>query len=47
MARPVQRQEPPHLRVQALVGERIRRELVPQEAADDLLREDDGVQGHE
>ena len=33
-------------RQQPLVGERVGRELVTQEAADDLLREDDGVQGH-
>ena len=46
MSRLIQRKEPPHLHVQPLGGERIRRELIAQEAADDLLGEDNGVQGH-
>lgn len=41
-----ERQQPPHLRVQPLVGEGVRRELIAQEASDDFLGEDDGVQGH-
>ena len=33
--------------MQPLIGKRIGRELVAQEAADDLLGEDDRVQGHQ
>ena len=42
----VQREEVAHLAAKPLVHERIGRELVPQEAADDLLGVRDGVQGH-
>ncbi len=42
----VERQQLAHLRVQPGIGERIRRELVAQEAADDVLGVGDGVQGH-
>ena len=42
----VQREEVAHLAAKPLVHERIGRELVPQEAADDLLGVGDGVQGH-
>ena len=45
-AGPVQRQERAHLRVQARVREGVGRELVAQEAPDDLLGIGDGVQGH-
>ena len=47
LARFVERQQPPHLRVEPLISERIRRQLVAQEAADDLLGENDRVQRHE
>ncbi len=42
----VERQQLAHLRVQPGIGERIRRELVAEEAADDVLGIGDGVQGH-
>ena len=42
----VERQQLAHLRVQVRVGEGVRRELVAQEAADDVLGVSDGVQGH-
>ena len=45
-ARLVERQQVAHLLVQPDIGERIRRELVAQEAADDMLGVGDGVQGH-
>jgi hypothetical protein len=35
-----------HLGVEAFVGERVRRELVAQEVADDPFSEDDRIQGH-
>ena len=42
----VQRQQVAHLAVQPVIGERIRRELVAQEAADDVLGIGDRVQSH-
>ena len=42
----VQRQQIPHLPVQPRIGERVRRELVPQEAAHDVLRVGDRIQSH-
>ena len=42
----VERQELPHLTVQPRIGEGVRRELVAQEAPNDVLGVGDGVQGH-
>ena len=42
----VERQQIAHLAVQPVIGERIRRELVAQEAADDVLGVGDRVQRH-
>ena len=42
----VERQQVPHLVVEPVIGERIRRELVAQEAADDVLGVGDRVQSH-
>ena len=47
MGRLVERQQPSHLRVQALIGKRIGRQLVSKKAADNFLGEDDRVQGQE
>ena len=46
LSRFVERQQPTHLRVQPLVGERVRRQLIAEEAPHDPFREDDGVQRH-
>ena len=43
----VERQQLPHLPVQPRIRERIGPQLVTEEALEDLLREDDGVQRHE
>jgi hypothetical protein len=43
----VKGEQPAHLRVQTLIGKRVGRELVAQEAADDPFGEDDGIQRHD
>ena len=45
-ARPVERQQLPHLPVQPRIGERVRRKLVAQEAAHDVLGIGDRIQRH-
>lgn len=46
VASPVQREDFAHLGVEPLIGEGVRRELIAQEVADDLLGVCNGVEGN-
>jgi len=46
LPRLVKGQQSPHLGVEPFVGERVRRQLVPQEATDHFFREDNWIQRH-